>query len=177
MPEAPRAPRSVPPWAASRMTMLELWRCAWAAVDVACDAAAACAAAGAGDATLVGCAEAGAAGACFACALKLVSASAAIAATVRTVRFAIGRVVRTRIFSSIEIAFGDLGDTSSRITNCVVNLRRAMRGPMRKRDGRCRPKTKTGTAVPCPHFADQSLLAQLLLGGRTVDCDLCGSWN
>src|SRR5579872_5268574 len=86
MPEAPRAPRSVPPWAASRMTMLELWRCACAADCADCDAAAvaACAAGGAGDATLDGCAEAGAAGAWCAGEINVVAPRAAIAAKVRS---------------------------------------------------------------------------------------------
>ena len=54
------------------------------------------------------------------------------------------------------------------------------------RDTLCRLtrlKTKMGTAVPCPYFGDQSLLAQRLLGGRTVDVILCsdlelaGGWG
>ena len=126
-----------------------------------CDtgAVAVCACVGAGDATLVGWADAGAAGACFACAMKLVSASAAIAAKgndarVTKCRDAKVRVVWTRMFSLIEIAFGDFGDTSNRVTNRVVNLRRANRSSMRKRDGpRCAPTTQSRRVLRLRSFA------------------------
>src|SRR5579859_6764458 len=130
MPEAPRAPRSVPPWAASRTTMLEVWRCVCAADD-----------ADAGDATLVGCADAGAAGACFAWAMKPVRLSAAIAANVMNALLSNRCVELTQLRSDDrgsenELKRRDLIDTSSRITNRVANLRVANRWSMRKRDGR-----------------------------------------
>src|SRR5882757_2257442 len=107
MPEAPRAPRSVPPCAGSRMTMLELWRWACAA-GVAGGGAADCLEVAVVGATLVGWADAGAAGACFAWTMRAVALSAVMAAKVTIARIANGRVGSAVFGASERFGSGDL---------------------------------------------------------------------